>query len=130
MICPAKRSSTNAGAEHYRIEPYVTAGDIASAEPHRGKGGWSWYTGAAAWTWRLGVEGLLGITWRDGGILVAPSLPANWPGYRASLTRGDARIETEDERAVHLRGLRIEVDGAEFDGETTVFAAEGAASGA
>ncbi len=127
MICPAKRSSTSEGAEHYRIEPYVTAGDIASAESHRGKGGWSWYTGAAAWTWRLGVEGLLGITWRDGGIRVAPSLPADWPGYRATLKRGDARIEIVVERAVYLSGLRIEVDGAEFDGETIDFPAEGAA---
>lgn len=125
MICPARRSCTREGAEHYRIEPYVVAGDIASAEPHRGKGGWSWYTGAAAWTWRLGVEGLLGITHRDGGIRVAPCLPADWPGYRASLRRGDARIEIEVERASDVRGLRIEVDGAKFDGDTIEFPAGG-----
>ena len=123
MICPARRSSTREGAEHYRIEPYVTAGDIASAEPHRGKGGWSWYTGAAAWTWRLGVEGLLGITWHDGGIRVAPSLPGDWPGYRASLRRGTARIEIEVERADDIRGIEVEVDGAPIDGETIEFPA-------
>jgi len=125
MICPVRRTSTREGAEQYRIEPYVCAGDIASAEPHRGKGGWSWYTGAAAWTWRLEVEGLLGITWRDGGIRVAPSLPGDWPGYRATLRRGDARIEIEVERADDIRGIQVEVDGAPFGGDTIVFPAAG-----
>ena len=125
MICPARRAATQKGAEHYRVEPYVVAGDIASAEPHRGKGGWSWYTGAAAWTWRLGVEGLLGLTMHDGGIRIAPSLPSEWPGYRATLRRGDATIELQVEASADLHGLGVEVDGAAFDGKTIHFPADG-----
>ena len=125
MICPAKRAATHEGAERYRIEPYVVAGDIASAEPHRGKGGWSWYTGAASWTWRLGVEGLLGLTMDNGGVRIAPSLPADWPGYRATLRRGDASIAVQVERSKDVHGLRFEVDGADFDGGAIGFPADG-----
>ena len=43
-------------AERYRVEPYVLAGDVYRCPPWVGRGGWTWYTGAAAWAWRLGVE--------------------------------------------------------------------------
>lgn len=125
MICPAMRTATRKGAEHYRIEPYVVAGDIASAPPHRGKGGWSWYTGAAAWTWRLGVEGLLGLTLEDGKLRIAPSLPADWPGYRAVMRRGEARIAVEVSCVRHGPDLEILVDGEEVAASAIAFPAEG-----
>nr|WP_137678680.1 glucoamylase family protein [Parerythrobacter lutipelagi] len=125
MICPGRRTASSEGTEHYRIEPYVIAGDIASAHPHRGKGGWSWYTGAAAWTWRLGVEGLLGLTLEDGKLRVAPSLPADWPGYRAVMRRGDAKIVVEVSRHREGRELTIVVDGEDFAGDAIAFPAEG-----
>ncbi|GAA4644057.1 glucoamylase family protein [Pontixanthobacter gangjinensis] len=125
MICPGKRTASSEGAEHYRIEPYVVAGDIASAPPHRGKGGWSWYTGAAAWTWRLGVEGLLGLTLEDGKLRIAPSIPEDWPGYRAVIRRGDARIAVEVLRASEGRDLTITVDGEDFGKGAIAFPADG-----
>ncbi len=125
MICPVHRAATQEGAELYRIEPYVVPGDIAAAEPHRGKGGWSWYTGAASWTWRLGVEGLLGLTMHDGGVRIAPSLPTDWPGYSATLRRGNASIAVQVERSPDSREIGVEVDGAAFDGETIAFPAGG-----
>jgi cyclic beta-1,2-glucan synthetase len=121
MICPASRTATAEGAEHYRIEPYVVAGDISSADPHRGKGGWSWYTGAAAWAWRLGVEGILGITMEEGGVRIAPSLPGDWPGYRAVLRRGDARIVVSVSCTDERPGIAITVDGDDFTGGAIPF---------
>ncbi len=35
--------------EKYRVEPYVLAADVYSHPQHIGRGGWSWYTGAAGW---------------------------------------------------------------------------------
>jgi cyclic beta-1,2-glucan synthetase len=69
----------------YRVEPYVVAADIYSTAPHAGRGGWTWYTGAAAWSYRLLVEQILGISMRDGKLAVEPNLPANWPGYEADI---------------------------------------------
>ncbi|MHA6332840.1 GH36-type glycosyl hydrolase domain-containing protein [Qipengyuania sp. CAU 1752] len=125
MICPVQRTASREGAELYRIEPYVVAGDIASADPHRGKGGWSWYTGAASWTWRLGVEGLLGLTLRDAGVHIAPSLPRDWPGYRAILRRGTAKIVVHVERSDSGRDLEIIVDGVRHQGDTIPFPDQG-----
>ncbi|MBR7165626.1 MAG: hypothetical protein IKD18_05040, partial [Clostridia bacterium] len=35
--------------ETYQSEPYVLCGDVYTAEGAKGRGGWSWYTGAAGW---------------------------------------------------------------------------------
>ena len=123
MLSPVRRVDSAKAAETYRTEPYVITADIGGVEPHRGKGGWSWYTGAAAWTWRLGVEGILGITMRDGGLHIAPCLPEDWPGYRATFRRGDAQITIVAERADRGSEPRITVDGAAFDGDVVAFPA-------
>jgi cellobiose phosphorylase len=48
------------------VEPYVISADIYSAYPHSGRGGWSWYTGAAAWYYKAMIEHVLGIELTDG----------------------------------------------------------------
>ena len=42
----------------YRAEPYVLAADVYTGPDHLGRGGWSWYTGAAGWFYRAAVEDL------------------------------------------------------------------------
>ncbi len=37
----------------YQREPFVLCGDISGAEGAKGRGGWSWYTGAAGWYFRF-----------------------------------------------------------------------------
>jgi len=58
---PAIRCSDKELADIYRIEPYVLSGDVYSNESHTGRGGWSWYTGSAAWYYRIILEELLGF---------------------------------------------------------------------
>jgi cyclic beta-1,2-glucan synthetase len=72
----------------YRTEPYVLAADVYSAQGHVGRGGWSWYTGAAGWFKRVALENLLGLTLRGGVLHVAPSLPSGWDGYEADWKNG------------------------------------------
>ena len=69
--------------ERYRVEPYVLAGDVYGAPPWVGRGGWTWYTGAAAWTWRLGVEGILGLRKEEGGLRIDPVHPTDLEGIRS-----------------------------------------------
>ena len=47
-INPIRHASMRESAEYYRTEPYVVAADIAGVPQHLGRGGWTWYTGAAA----------------------------------------------------------------------------------
>src|SRR6185369_6084719 len=56
VLNPINHASTRAGLYRYKVEPYVMAGDVYSESPHTGRGGWTWYTGAAGWMYRAGVE--------------------------------------------------------------------------
>ncbi|TKW63044.1 MAG: DUF3131 domain-containing protein [Paracoccus denitrificans] len=82
-ISPITHASDRASAEQYRVEPYVVAADIYGDQDKLGRGGWTWYTGSAGWTYRAAVEGILGISRVPGGITVKPNLPEDWPGYEA-----------------------------------------------
>jgi cyclic beta-1,2-glucan synthetase len=68
------------------------AGDIYSAPPYVGRGGWSWYTGSAAWMHRAAVETLLGLQVRGERLRLTPCVPADWPGFELALRLGAHRI--------------------------------------
>jgi len=78
-LSPAHRSANPEQSRAYEIEPYVIAGDIYSAPPYVGRGGWSWYTGSAAWLYRAALETLLGLAVQPGRLSLSPRLPAHWP---------------------------------------------------
>jgi hypothetical protein len=61
ILNPINHAATRGGAHRYKIEPYVVAGDVYSEPPHVGRGGWSWYTGAAGWLYRAGLEHVDGV---------------------------------------------------------------------
>ncbi|RYE92948.1 MAG: cellobiose phosphorylase, partial [Myxococcales bacterium] len=92
LLNPVLRATTAPDAARYRIEPYVLAGDIYSCAPWVGRGGWSWYTGSAAWMWRLGVESILGLRKHDGHLRLDPCIPPTWPGFEAWLRLGQRHV--------------------------------------
>lgn len=82
-LTPLWHSATPGRAATYGLEPYALAADIYAEPPHVGRGGWSWYTGSAAWMYRVGIESILGLRVEDGRTLVLrPCIPADWPGFR------------------------------------------------
>lgn len=85
MVNPINHALTPQDAGRYRVEPYVVAADVYSVAPHVGRGGWTWYTGSAAWMYRAATEGILGIRRRGGHLVIAPCLPQDWPGITARL---------------------------------------------
>ena len=84
-LSPAHRSEHPTRGPVYELEPYVMAGDIYSAAPYVGRGGWSWYTGSAAWLHRAAIETLIGLAVEPGRIRLLPCLPAHWPSIELSL---------------------------------------------
>jgi cyclic beta-1,2-glucan synthetase len=78
---PINHTRTGTGVEHYKAEPYVVAGDVYARPPHAGRAGWSWYTGSAAWMYRVGVESILGLRRSGDTFTIDPCIPASWPGY-------------------------------------------------
>jgi len=116
MLNPVLRSDTPEKSEHYRVEPYVVAGDISAQPGHAGEGGWTWYTGSAAWMYRLGVERILGLRRMGAALQIDPCIPANWPGYRVEYRFGSSvcSIDVRNPDGVS-RGVReVELDGAKL----------------
>jgi cyclic beta-1,2-glucan synthetase len=90
LLNPIYHADTRARVEQYRVEPYVVAADVYSVAPHSGRGGWTWYTGSAAWMYRLGLEGILGVHRAGASLVVEPHIPAGWPGYDVTYRFGNA----------------------------------------
>ena len=82
MLNPVNHASTPEQVNVYKVEPYVMSADIYAAAPHTGRGGWTWYTGAAGWMYRLTLETLLGVTVEEGQLRIAPCVPAHWQNYK------------------------------------------------
>ena len=78
-LSPAHRWMERRRGATYAIEPYVMAGDVYTAAPWIGRGGWSWYTGSAGWLLRASLESICGVTLVEGRAHVRPCLPAHWP---------------------------------------------------
>ncbi len=81
MLNPINHTRTAADVERYKTEPYVVAGDVYARPPHAGRGGWSWYTGSAAWMYRAGVESILGLRRHGDTFSLDPCIPSSWPEY-------------------------------------------------
>ena len=97
----------------YKVEPYVVAADVYSAQQHMGRGGWTWYTGSAAWMYRIAVESVLGLKRFGDRLRISPCIPRLWPRFEVSYRHGTSElrivVENPDGAATGVR--RVEVDG-------------------
>jgi len=101
-LCPVTRGID---PDHYAVEPYVSPGNVDGPDsPHFGRGGWTWYTGSAAWLFRVGTEWMLGVRPEWDGLRVEPCLPPGWKGFRMRRRFRNAVYD------IHVtRGARAEV---------------------
>jgi cellobiose phosphorylase len=127
MLNPVYHADTPEKARHYKVEPYAIAADIYSAPPRTGTGGWTGYTGASGWMYRLGLEAILGITRVGSALNINPCIPGNWPGYKVDYRFGSThyRISVENPRGVN-RGVRqVLLDGNSLPGSTVPLVDDG-----
>ena len=88
LINPIYHTDTPEDVDRYRVEPYVIAADVYSAEPYVGRGGWTWYSGSASWMYRLGVEMILGIQRVGEHLQIKPNIPRDWTQYQINYRFG------------------------------------------
>jgi len=117
MLNPINHARHEADVARYRAEPYVLAGDVFSHPAHRGRGGWSWYTGSAGWMYRAAVESILGLRRAGATLAVDPCIPSAWPQYHVNWRFQDTpyhiEVSNPDRRC---RGvLEARLDGAVVD---------------
>lgn len=113
-INPAVRSAESGFCERYAIEPYALAGDVYSHPDCVGRGGWSHYTGAAAWYRKAVTETVFGLKLCGGGFTLEPHMVRALDGAELSLnicgTRYRLRYFFGDEEGIVLDGKIIETD--------------------
>lgn len=113
MINPINHTRTGIECATYKVEPYVMAADVYTVNPHVGRGGWTWYTGAASWMFRVGLEFILGMKKQGDNLIINPCVPKDWPGYRVFYRDGETlyRIMVQNPDGVN-RGIRkVRLDG-------------------
>ena len=79
LINPINHTNTYREMMTYKAEPYVMAADVYSSYPHVGRGGWTWYTGAAGWMYQTGIEHILGFRREGAFVFSNPNTPQKWP---------------------------------------------------
>jgi cyclic beta-1,2-glucan synthetase len=128
MINPLTHALEGAAIDVYRVEPYVVAADVYTAEGKLGRGGWTWYTGSASWFYRIAVETILGFTKHGNVLTLQPRMPRAWPGFtidyrlggstyritveQIDVTSGDAAEVTLDGRRLESGEIPLTDDGA------------------
>jgi cellobiose phosphorylase len=115
-ICPPNRS---ADLERYKAEPYVTPGNIdGPLSEFFGRGGWTWYTGSAQWMHRVATHWILGIRPSADGLVVDPSIPAAWQGFKVIRRFRNAfyQIEVKNPQHVNKGVLSLKVDNQSMPG--------------
>ncbi len=81
MLNPINRTLSKADLENYKTEPYSIAADVYSHPQHTGRGGWTWYTGAAGWMYQAIIEYILGFKKRGDFLLIEPCIPSDWQEF-------------------------------------------------
>ncbi len=93
LLNPINNTGTRSDVHRYKVEPYVVAADVYSMPPHLGRGGWTWYTGSAAWMQRAGIEFILGLRFEGACLHLEPRISRSWPKYEVMFRHRTARYE-------------------------------------
>jgi cyclic beta-1,2-glucan synthetase len=130
VINPINHARSRTAALRYRVEPYVACGDVYSMPPNVGRGGWTWYSGSAAWMYRVVVESILGLRRQGDMLMIDPCISANWPKFEATIrhfgstykilvenpdrrSRSVAQITVDGVASASLNGIALARDGKE-----------------
>lgn len=118
-INPISHTSSAIDVCRYRGEPYVICADVysgAHGNVENGRGGWSWYTGSAAWFYRVVLEDLLGfrIFTKQGVRWVSfkPKLPEGWNSFQMVYRFENTSYFFTVERGADCK-IQLENDGTE-----------------
>ena len=107
---PINHALTRAQAAKYKGEPYAVAGDVYSGL-NAGRAGWTWYTGAAAWLYKICLEDMLGIRREKDALRIASTVP--FEEYTVKYRYGEAvyilhlsgksrgTVKLEDDKMTH-----------------------------
>ena len=99
--------------DKYLVEPYVTPGNVDGPDsPYFGRGGWTWYSGSAAWYFIVGIEGILGLKADWNGLIIDPLFPEEWQEVKVKrYFRGkvlNISYKKSNEKKILVNGKKLE----------------------
>lgn len=98
-LCPLCRSRDAVSREAFRRESYVMCADVYTNGALYGTGGWSWYTGSAAWFFYATLKYLLGYGEEEGGFTLRPALSGAFERFSFTVQRHGTVYRIEVSRA-------------------------------
>jgi cyclic beta-1,2-glucan synthetase len=112
MLNPIEHARDADSVWNFGIEPYVIPADVYRLPRRIGQGGWSWYTGSAAWMYRAWVEEVLGLRVRGDQMELDPVIPGWWEGFHIRYRHGEAiyEIQVENPEECERGVLWVELD--------------------
>ena len=117
MINPVYHGLSPDNIASYKVEPYVIAADVYAVAQHKGRGGWTWYTGSAGWMYQLIIESLFGITRHAQSLHIAPCLPPEWQTVKVNYRYYGTTYQISFlQDHVIKKGMIISVDGKKLHG--------------
>ena len=127
MLNPVEHARAAQDYERYKVEPYVVASDVYALKDHVGRGGWTWYTGAASWIYRVWLEEVLGFKRRGDRLTIEPVIPKDWPGFRLRYRYQSTHYDIAIENPGHIsHGVDlVELDGAVVPDKTITLRDDG-----
>ena len=112
LLNPVFQSDSKEKASVYRVEPYVVCADIYSQAPYVRRGGWTWYTGSAAWMYRLGLEAILGFKKIGDTLHIDPVISPAWEGFGIRYQFGESvysiQVDNPEHVAQHVRQILLD----------------------
>ncbi|HEY4361384.1 MAG TPA: glucoamylase family protein [Bryobacteraceae bacterium] len=126
LMNPVESSRDPQAVERFRGEPYVSAADVSSSPGRAGRAGWTWYTGSAAWMYRIWIEDVLGFQLRGDRLAMTPVIPEDWPGFEIAYRYRTSAYEISVRRRPGNEGRLMELDGREFGSNSVPLVDDGA----
>jgi cellobiose phosphorylase len=121
QILPLARTD----ADVYLAEPYVYCQNICSPEhPNYGMGRNTWLTGTSSWTYVAGTQWILGIRPTFHGLQIAPVMPDQWPGFKATRIFRGVTYQISVERTGKGGVIHLSVDGKSIKGDVVPLPSE------
>lgn len=118
---PINHADTKLEAMKYKVEPYVISADVYSGGEKAGMGGWSWYTGAAAWYYIVVIEDLFGLKRRGDRLIFSPHLPSHWNSAEVSYDHNGTRYNIRYVRVnKNNTGISLSIDGKTAEGNEII----------
>lgn len=114
MMTPTLHTQNPEANALYRVEPYVLAGDVYDLKGQVGRGGWTWYTGSAAWMYRIWLEEVLGFKLRGQTLVFDCTIPEEWDNFSLNYLHGSTLYEINVANPHHLSRGRavVQLDGS------------------